>query len=66
MSNTKLHTASTLRPAILSAFDAGSSLLGSYLDNMGAFDYAVLVVLWQDHGAGDDSILSFAEKIRKA
>jgi len=55
-----------LKSAITLAFAQGSTLIGSYLDNLGVYDYAVLTVMWQDLGLGDDSILSFAEKIRKA
>ena len=55
----------SLKSAIIIAFNQGSSLCGSYLDNIGAYDYSVLTVMWQDNGEGHDSILSFAEKIRK-
>jgi hypothetical protein len=55
-----------LKSAITLAFAQGSTLIGSYLDNLGVYDYAVLTVMWQDLGLGDDSILRFAEKIRKA
>jgi hypothetical protein len=55
-----------LKSAITLAFAQGATLMDSYLDNLGAYDYAVLIVLWQDLGLGDDSILSFAEKVRKA
>ena len=64
MSNTNNTT--TLKSALTLAFAQGSTLMGSYLDNLGAYDYAVLTVLWQDIGFGDDSILSFAEKVRRA
>jgi hypothetical protein len=64
MSNTNQLTA--LKSTLTLAFAQGSTLLGSYLDNLGAYDYAVLTVLWQDFGLGDDSILSFAEKVRLA
>jgi hypothetical protein len=64
MSNTNQTAA--LKSALTCAFAQGSSLLGSYLDNLGAYDYAVLTVLWQDRGLGEDSILSFAEKVRRA
>jgi hypothetical protein len=56
---------SDLKLALSNAFAQGSTLLGSYLDNVGAYHYAVLTVLWQDFGTCEDSILSFAEKIRK-
>ena len=55
-----------LKSALVLAFAQGSTILGSYLDNLGAYHYAVLTVLWQDSGLGHDSILSFAEKVRKA
>ena len=55
-----------LKSALAFAFDQGAAITGSYLDNLGAYDYACLTVLWQDLGFGDDSILSFAEKIRMA
>jgi hypothetical protein len=58
---------STLRQPLTESFAAGSpTLAGSYLDNLGAYYYAVLTVAWQDHGSVNDSILSFAEKIRLA
>jgi hypothetical protein len=56
----------TIKSALTIAFNQGFTLVGSYLDNLGAYDYALLSVLWQDHGAGDDSLLGFAEKIRNA
>jgi hypothetical protein len=55
-----------LNSALTLAFAQGSTLMGSYLDNLGVYDYSVLTVLWQDFGLGDDSILSFAEKVRRA
>jgi hypothetical protein len=64
MSNT--NQLATLKSAITLAFAQGSTLMGSYLDNLGVYDYAVLTVLWQDLGFGNDSILSFAEKVRRA
>ena len=64
MSNTN-HTAA-LKSALTLAFSQGSTLMGSYLDNLCAYDYAVLTVMWQDNGLGEDSILSYAEKIRRA
>lgn len=54
-----------LKSALTLAFGQGSTLMGSYLDNLGAYDYAVLTVMWQDLGLGNDSILSFAEKVRR-
>ena len=63
---TETYQLADIRPALNIAFSQRSSLLGSYLDNLGAYEYAVLTVLWQDLGRGNDSILSFAEKIRKA
>ena len=64
MSNADHLTA--LKSALTVAFDQGSTLTGSYLDNLGAYHYAVLTLLWQDIGLDDDSILSFAEKVRRA
>jgi type IV secretory pathway VirB10-like protein len=64
MSNTNQLAA--LKSALTLAFAQGSTLMGSYLDNLGVYDYAVLTVLWQELGLGDDSILSFAEKVRRA
>lgn len=63
MKNNTYYTA--LKTALASAFAQGSSIWGSYLDNLGSYDYAVLTVMWQDYGIGSDSILGFAEKIRK-
>ena len=56
----------SLKSSLALSFSQHSSILGSYLDNLSAYDYAVLVVAWQDYGKGSDSMLSFAEKIRKA
>jgi hypothetical protein len=64
MKNNNYYTA--LKSALVSAFAQGSSIMGTYLSNLGSYDYAVLTVMWQDYGDGSDSILSFAEKIRKA
>ena len=55
-----------LKSALTAAFGQESSFYGSYLDNLGSYDYSVLTVMWQDYGLGTDSILSFAEKIRRS
>jgi hypothetical protein len=57
---------SDLKSPLVIALAKGSSLMGSYLDNLGSYHYAILTILWQDFGAGTDSILSFAEKIRRS
>jgi hypothetical protein len=63
---TNTNQLATLKSALTLAFVQGSTLMGSYLDNLGVYDYVVLTVFWQDLGLGDESILSFAEKIRRA
>lgn len=54
-----------LRPAIKEAFQKGFTFTGSYLDNLGSYHMAALEVSWESYGEGTDSLLSFAEKIRK-
>jgi hypothetical protein len=54
-----------LRPALKEAFAKGFALAGSYLDNLGSYHMATLEVAWESYGEGTDSLLSFAEKIRK-
>jgi len=54
----------TLKTELNKAFKAQPYLLESYLDKLPIFHYCQLEVAWEDYGTGEDSLLSFAEKIR--
>lgn len=55
-----------LKEALTAAFNEPYSLLGSYLDNLGVYHMALLEVVWEHKGSQSDSILGYAEKIRKS
>ncbi len=59
-------TLAQLKASLQEAFKSYNSIFGSYLDALDVTSRAWLEVLWQDNGRGTESILGYAERIRKS
>jgi hypothetical protein len=54
-----------LKKALALAYNQGWRFGGSYLENITPEQYAATADLWKEFGLGEDSILSFADKLRR-